>query len=95
MTFRPHLRWQKNNAPDPGKRYDQKQIFKRKKGKARLVEQLQCNVPYRGHQTNFHIWQLRVNTSTQQPVQRCSTYSRANFASGRDYQSNSQTLIGG
>ena len=62
----------------------------------KYISHLQCNAPDHSHQTNFHIWQLRVNTSTQQPMERCSTYSRANFASRRDCQSNSQTaLIGG
>ena len=44
------------------------------------INNLQSKAPYRGHPTNFHIWQLRVNTSTQQPMQRCSTFNRANFA---------------
>ena len=34
---------------------------------------LQCNAPYHSHPTNFHIWQLCVNMSTQQPMQWCST----------------------
>ena len=55
---------------------------------------LQCNAAYRGHQTNFHIWQLRVNTSTQQPMQRCSTDNCENFTRKGDCQSNSHTLIG-
>ena len=45
--------------------------------------------------TNFHIWQLRAKTSTQQPMQRCSNYNRSNFARRRDCQSNSHTLVGG
>ena len=51
---------------------------------------LQCNAPYGGHLTNFN----NVNTSTQQPMQRFSTYNRASFASRRDCQSNFHTLIG-
>ena len=47
---------------------------------------LQCNAPYRGHPTNFHISQLHVNMSTQQPMQRCSTYNCANIARRRDCQ---------
>ena len=49
----------------------------------------------RANPTNFHIWQLRVNTSTQQPVQQCSTYHCANFARRHECQSNSHILIGG
>ena len=56
---------------------------------------LQCNAFYRCHPTNFHIWQRRVNTSTQQPMQRCSTYNSTKFAWRRNCQSNSHTLIGG
>ena len=55
------------------------------------VSLLQCNTPYR-NLTNFHTWQLRVNTSTQQLMQRCSTYNRANFASRRECLSNSHSL---
>ena len=57
---------------------------------------LQCNAPYRGHPTNFHIWQpVRVNTSTQQLMQLCSTYNRSNFARRHDCHLYSHTLIGG
>ena len=38
---------------------------------------------------------LRVNTSTQQPMERCSTYNRANSPSRRECQRNSNTLIAG
>ena len=38
---------------------------------------------------------LRVNTSSQQPMQRYSTYNCANFARRRDYPSNSHILIVG
>ena len=43
----------------------------------------------------LHIWQLRVNTSPQQPIQRCSTYNCAHFARRCDCQSNSHVSIGG
>ena len=49
---------------------------------------LQCNAPHPGHPINVHIGQLRVNMSTQQPMQRCSTYNCASFARRRDCQSN-------
>ena len=56
---------------------------------------VQRALPLPLNKLSHSVWQLCVNTSTQEPVQRCSTYNPVNLASRCDCQSNSHTLIGG